>query len=115
MYEIINWIIFWLYATVHVADSLYALYCLFKVKDASLVVKLLLCLLQYTLTLGIPFFVIVVHSPGESNLSRLFALLVSTLIFLPLVIIFNHGCPIEDYKSELKYNKYFVKQKTIKL
>ena len=115
MYDSIAWVIFWLYTTVHVADSIYALNCLFKVKDVSLVIKLLLCLLLYALTLGIPFLVIAVHSPDESSLSRLIASLVSELIFLPLVIIFNHGCPIDDYKSELKRTKYITKQKTIKL
>ena len=32
-----------------------------------------------------------------------------------MMISFNHNDVIDSYKRELKYNKYFVKQKTIKL
>lgn len=115
MFEVIAWIIFGLYATAHVVDSIYALYCLSKVKDEILMIKFLMCLTLYALTLGISFLMIAVHSPGESSLNRLVVSLVSELIFLPLVIIFNHGCPIDDYKDEKKRAKDIFKQKTIKL
>ena len=120
MFEVIAWIIFGLYATAHVVDSIYALYCLSKVKDEILMIKFLMikflmCLTLYALTLGISFLMIAVHSPGESSLNRLVVSLVSELIFLPLVIIFNHGCPIDDYKDEKKQAKDIFKQKTIKL
>ena len=117
MFEVINWIIFGLFTTALIADSVYALSCLLKTKTYLLLTKLLqvklflamngLCLLVFWALTQVKY--------HQLSLSSLIGVFIMNSCILVMVIGFNHGCPISDYKWQQKQANDINKQKTIKL
>lgn len=116
MYGIIIYILIGLFATVTITDSSYALICLSKTKDSIdfVIAKWITSLVIYVFTIAIPLSVVLSGIFDKSKLSTLVITVVASLILLPLVIAFNHGLPIRDYKRQQKQVGNSIKQKTIK-
>ena len=102
-----------LFLSIHVIDSLYALICEYKSKTSdffSLSLYVTIFCLSFVVH-GLSFYWFYINN---SLWDMLFALFMSVGM-CAMMISFNHNDVIDSYKRELKYNKYFVKQKTIKL
>ena len=95
------------------ADSVYAFICEYKSKTRdffSLSLYVTIFCLSFVAH-GLSFYWFYINN---SLWDMLFALFMSVGM-CAMMISFNHNDVIDSYKRELKYNKYFVKQKTIKL
>ena len=116
MYGIIIYILIGLFATVTITDSSYALICISKTKDSIdfVIAKWITSLEIYVLTIAIPLSVVLSGTFDKSKLSTLVITVVASSILSPLVIAFNHGLPIRDYKRQQKQVGNSIKQKTIK-
>ena len=115
MYEIINWIIFGLFTTALIADSAYTLSCLLKIETNFLLMLLVLFFFANILGL-LAFTSVLTHvKPYQLGLNSLTATFAVDLVILLMIILFNHGCPISDYKWQQKQAKDIFKQKTIKI
>lgn len=115
MYEIINWIIFGLSATVLIAYSAYTLNCLLKTETNFLVIQLVLFFVMNTLSLGAFKLMLTQVKPGQLSLITLLGAFIVDLVVLLLVIATYHDCVVLDYKWQKEQTKDNLQNKTIKL
>lgn len=115
MYEIINWIIFGLFATVLIAYSAYTLNCLLKTETNFLFIQLVLFFVMNTLSLSAFTLILTKVKSDQLSLITLLGAFIVDLVVLLLVIATYHDCVVLDYKWQKEQTKDNLQNKTIKL